>query len=237
VGGHERRSYGQLITTSMANRPIPSPDELAADRASALAIIDVSRETLARLDTLVNLLLKTQEHTNLVAPSTVNVLWTRHIADSLQLLQLAPESAKTWVDLGSGGGFPGLVLACALKERPGARVILVESIGKKASFLRTCVETLQLPALVQAGRIEDFVRSFSDSVDVVTARALAPLPKLLGYAEPLLKRGAQGLFPKGQDVEAELTESAKYWNIEATLVPSRTSEQGRILILRQARRR
>jgi 16S rRNA (guanine527-N7)-methyltransferase len=221
----------------MANRSRPTPDALAADRDAALAMIDVSRETLARLDTLVNLLLKTQEHTNLIAPSTVNAVWTRHIADSLQLLDLAPESARTWIDLGSGGGFPGLVLACALKGRPGARVILVESTGKKAHFLRTCVETLQLPALVHAGRIEDFVGSFSDSVDVVTARALAPLPKLLGYAEPLLKRGAQGLFPKGQDVEAELTESAKYWNIETTLVPSRTSEQGRILVVQHARRR
>jgi 16S rRNA (guanine527-N7)-methyltransferase len=224
-------------TPKAAPAAIWSPAALAADRARALAQIEVSRETLARLDTLVNLLLKTQEHTNLVASSTLNTLWTRHIVDSLQLLHLAPETATTWVDLGSGGGFPGLVLACALKERPDARVILVESTGKKARFLQTCVDALQLPALVHAGRIEDFVRSFSDSVDVVTARALAPLPKLLDLAEPLLKRGAQGLFPKGQDVAAELTESAKYWSIESTLVPSRTSEQGRILVVRQAERR
>jgi 16S rRNA (guanine527-N7)-methyltransferase len=155
----------------------------------------------------------------------------------LQLVPLAPESARTWVDLGSGAGFPGLVLACALKERASARVFLVESIGKKAQFLRTCAEILDVPALVRARRIEDFAQEFSDSVDVVTARALAPLPKLLGYAEPLLQSGALGLFPKGQDVEAELTESAKYWSIEATLVPSRTSEQGRILVVRRARRR
>jgi 16S rRNA (guanine527-N7)-methyltransferase len=220
----------------MAKTPA-SAELLAADRARALRISDVSRETLARLDSLVNLLLKWQQRTNLVAPSTVNEVWTRHIADSLQLLRLAPEGARTWVDLGSGGGFPGLVLACALADRPGARVILVESNGKKAAFLRSAVQTLGLPALVQQTRIEDFVRSSSDSVDVVTARALAPLPKLLAYAEPLLERGAQGLFPKGQDVEAELTESAKYWRIDATLVPSRTSEQGRILVVRSLQRR
>jgi 16S rRNA (guanine527-N7)-methyltransferase len=221
----------------MAKRAAASLDQLAADRERALAMVDVSRETLARLDTLVNLLLKWQQHTNLVASSTLGQAWTRHIADSLQLLPLASESARTWVDLGSGGGFPGLVLACALKDRPGARVILVESIGKKAAFLRACRETLALPALVHAERIEDFVKSFSDSVDVVTARALAPLPKLLGYAAPLVKRGAQGLFPKGQDVEAELTESAKYWRITATLVPSKTSAEGRILVVQHVERR
>ena len=221
----------------MANRPIPSADQLAADRDRALALLDVSRETSARLDTFVNLLLKWQHHTNLVAPASLGGVWTRHIADSLQLLDLVPETAKAWIDLGSGGGFPGLVLACALTDRPNARVTLVESIGKKAGFLQECVQALQLPALVHTGRIEDFVRSFSDSVDVVTARALAPLPKLLAYAEPLLKRGAQGLFPKGQDVEAELTESAKSWKIDAALVPSRTSEQGRILVVRHIKRR
>jgi 16S rRNA (guanine527-N7)-methyltransferase len=221
----------------MANRPIPSADQLAADRTRALALVDVSRETLVRLDTFVNLLLKWQQHTNLVAPTSLGLVWTRHIADSLQLLDLASERAQTWVDLGSGGGFPGVVLACALTDRPGARMILVESIGKKANFLQECVQTLQLPALVHTCRIEDFVRSFSDSVDVVTARALAPLPTLLAYAEPLLKRGAQGLFPKGQDVEVELTESTKSWKIDAALVPSRTSEQGRILVVRHIKRR
>src|SRR5664280_1584972 len=107
---------------------------LAADKAAALALTPVSRETEARLDRYVDLLLEWQAKTNLVAPSTLPNLWTRHISDSLQLLTLAP-SAKTWADLGSGGGFPGVVLACALADTPGAKVHLVERNAKKAAFL------------------------------------------------------------------------------------------------------
>src|SRR4029077_14065256 len=112
--------------------PAPANPDLAADRATALALTPVSRETTDRLDRFVALFLEAQSHTNLVGPATVPELWTRHIADSLQLLDLAPE-AKIWLDLGSGGGFPGIVLACALAKRPGAHVHLVESIAKKAT--------------------------------------------------------------------------------------------------------
>src|SRR5438552_10680171 len=107
----------------------------ATDKAAALTLTPVSRETEVRLDRYVALLLEWQAKTNLVAPSTLPNLWTRHISDSLQLLDLAP-SAKVWSDLGSGGGFPGVVLACALAERPGAMVHLVERVAKKAAFLR-----------------------------------------------------------------------------------------------------
>src|SRR5262245_47602691 len=118
----------------MAKRPRPTgPIDLSANRAHALALVTVSRETSARLDEFVTLLLKWQATTNLVAPSTVGHIWTRHVADSLQLLALAPD-ARAWLDLGSGGGFPGLVLACALAERSGAQVHLVESNAKKAAF-------------------------------------------------------------------------------------------------------
>ena len=127
------------------------------------------------------------------------MLWTRHIADSLQLLDSAPH-AEVWVDLGSGGGFPGIVIACALADTEGAQVHLVESNGKKATFLREAVQVDGAPAIVHALRIEDFVDNAPESIDVVTARALAPLPKLLALAYPLLKKGALGLFPKGQDV-------------------------------------
>src|SRR4029077_11961971 len=109
--------------------------DLSADRARALALVNVSRETIARLDRFVDVLQRWQEHTNLIAASTMPEIWTRHIADSLQLLPLAPE-AKVWVDLGTGPGFPGLVLACALAETPGAKVHLVESKAKKCTFLR-----------------------------------------------------------------------------------------------------
>jgi 16S rRNA (guanine527-N7)-methyltransferase len=210
--------------------------DLARDRAIALESVHVSRETVQRLDRFVELFLQWQRTTNLIASSTVAHLWTRHIADSLQLARLAP-GARCWVDRGSGGGFPGLVVACVLADVPGGAVHLVESNGKKAGFLREAARVVQLPALTYHQRIEDFIEKFGAPADVVTARALAPLTDLLDYAEPLLKRGAQGLFPKGQDVEAELTKASKCWNITADLAPSLTDPRGRIVIVRRAERR
>jgi 16S rRNA (guanine527-N7)-methyltransferase len=219
----------------MARRPAPSDpiSALAADRATALAMNPVSRETLERLDAYVALLLQWQQTTNLIAPATIPVLWTRHVVDSLQLLDARPE-ARHWIDLGSGGGFPGLVLACTLADRSGASVHLVESNGKKAAFLRETARVLKLPARVHAERIEEFVASYDGPADVVTARALAPLVQLLGYAFPLLKRGACGLFPKGQDVETELTDAAKCWTIRAKLLPSRTDPRARLVLVEHA---
>jgi len=226
---------GRALAVSR-DRTRAKPPDLAADRAQALALVPVSRETAARLDAFVTLLLKWQQRANLVARSTLGHVWTRHVVDSLQLLPLASH-ARTWVDLGSGGGFPGLVIACALAEVPGGKIHLVESNGKKAAFLRQAARVLAVPALVHALRIEDFVIRYADSADIVTARALASLDKLLSYAEPLLRRGAQGLFLKGQDVEAELAKASRYWVIEAELVPSQTSPQGRVVIVRRAERR
>lgn len=205
--------------------------DLKADKARALALHPVSRETEARLDRFAALLVEWQAKTNLVAPSTLPNLWTRHIADSLQLLRLAPD-AKAWIDLGSGGGFPGLVIACALAEA-GGRIHLVESNGKKAAFLREAARVTGVPAQIHAVRIEDFVDSFREAVDAVTARALAPLDMLLGYAQPLLARGGRALLLKGQDVEAELTEATKYWNMQdIRLEASRTDPHGRIVVVR-----
>ncbi len=209
------------------------PDQsaaLAADRARAQELTPVSRETLGRLDRLVETLLEWQQTRNLISPSTIPIIWTRHVADSLQLLDLAPD-AKTWVDLGSGGGFPGLVLAIALMERAGAKIHLVESTAKKCAFLQAVIDSLALPAEVHCQRIENFVPTFPTKPDVVTARALAPLPKLLEMAFPLLKRGTRALFLKGQDVGAELTEAAKYWIISHKLVPSRTDDRARIVVI------
>jgi 16S rRNA (guanine527-N7)-methyltransferase len=214
-----------------------SAQALAEDRDRALALTPVSRETSARLDRFVEVLLEWQQHTNLIALSTEQTIWTRHIADSLQLLLLAPKSQpgpQIWADLGSGAGFPGLVIACALAEQKGVEVHLVESIGKKANFLREAVRAVGVPAEVHAIRIADFVKRAPKHIDVVTARALAPLPKLLTEAYPLLKRGARGLFPKGQDVATELTEAAKYWNIEATLAESRTDPRSWIVVVESA---
>jgi 16S rRNA (guanine527-N7)-methyltransferase len=207
-----------------------------SDKTAALALTPVSRETEARLDRFVGLLLQWQAKTNLVAPSTLPHLWTRHIADSLQLLTLAP-SAKVWVDLGSGGGFPGVVLACALADTSGALVHLVERNAKKAAFLREALRVAGARGVVHAKRIEDIVDSFAGPIDCVTARALAPLHQLIGFAEPLARRGAKAFFLKGQDVGAELTEATKYWNIQPILHASLTGGQGWIVELDSIARR
>jgi 16S rRNA (guanine527-N7)-methyltransferase len=204
--------------------------ELAADKARALTLTPVSRETEKRLDMFVDVLLLWQKTTNLVASSTLARLWTRHIADSLQLMPLAPQ-ARTWLDLGSGGGFPGIPIACALAETPGAKVHLVESNGKKAAFLREAVRLTRVPAAVHQVRAENFGESCKETVHAVTARALAPLKTLCDQAFPWIAQGAVGLFPKGQDVEAELTEAAKYWTIEAEKVPSKTAPQSCVVVI------
>jgi len=209
---------------------------LAADREAALALGSVSRETLARLDRFVATLLAWQRRINLIAAATVGEIWTRHVADSLQLLPLAP-AARVWLDLGSGGGFPGLAIACALADTPGARVHLVESNGKKAAFLREAVRVTGAPAIVHQARIEQMGSTLDEPIEVVTARALAPLNDLLGLAQPWLKRGAQALFLKGQDIGAELTEASKYWSIEAMLVPSKTDPHAPIVKVDRAKRR
>ena len=208
----------------------------AADKTAALALTPVSREIEARLDRYVDLLREWQAKTNLVAPSTLPSLWTRHISDSLQLLALAP-SAKIWADLGSGGGFPGVVLACALAEAPGAMIHLVERNAKKAAFLREALRVTNAPGTVHLADIGDSVDRLRGPVDCVTARAVAPLHQLIGFAEPLVRRGAKALFLKGQDVEAELTEATKYWNITPNLHSSRTGGHGWIVELDQIERR
>jgi 16S rRNA (guanine527-N7)-methyltransferase len=227
-------------------RPSAAPPEfearLAADRDKALLLLHAlpdSREitpgVVARLDRFVAALLRWQATTNLVAPSTLPELWTRHVADSLQLVPLAPD-AKHWVDLGSGGGFPGLVIACAIADTSGAVVHLVESNLKKAAFLREAARLTGAPARIHAVRIEDFVDQFAEPVEIVTARALATLENLVETAYPLLKRGAQALFLKGRDVEAELTAASKCWSIDAELIPSVTDSLGRIVRVRSVER-
>jgi 16S rRNA (guanine527-N7)-methyltransferase len=207
-----------------------------SDKARALKLTPVSRETEARLDRYLDLLRQWQVKTNLVSSSTLPHLWTRHVADSLQLLRLAP-GARIWVDLGSGAGFPGLVLACALAETPGARVHLVERNLKKAAFLREALRITSAPGIVHAAGIEDIVDRLEGPIDCVTARALAPLHQLIGMAEPLVRRGAKALFLKGQDIEAELTEATKYWNIKPRLHSSLTGGQSWIVELDHVERR
>jgi 16S rRNA (guanine527-N7)-methyltransferase len=219
-------------------RPTPPADldTAVSDKAKALALTPVSRETEARLGRYIDLLREWQAKTNLVAPSTLPTLWTRHISDSLQLLTIVP-SAKTWADLGSGGGFPGIVLACALAETPGALVHLVERNTKKAAFLREALRVTHAPGQIHLADIGESVDRITGPVDCVTARAVAPLHQLVGFAEPLVGRGAKALFLKGQDVDAELTEATKYWNIKPHLHPSLTGGHGWIVELDRIERR
>src|SRR5262249_12927697 len=219
-----------------SSKPADAEAALARNREAALALVPVSRETLARLDRFVATLLTWQQRINLIAPATVAELWTRHVADSLQLVAAAP-AARVWLDLGSGGGFPGLVVACALADTPGAQIHLIESNGKKAAFLREAVRVTGAPAIVHQARIAQMGTRLEARVDVVTARALAPLAELLVLSEPWLKRGAQALFLKGQDIGVELTEASKYWTIEAVMTPSRTDPRGRIVAVERAERR
>jgi len=217
----------------------PKPERIEdaiSDKTAALTLTPVSRETEARLERFLTLLREWQAKTNLVAPSTLPHLWTRHISDSLQLLTFAP-AAKAWVDLGSGAGFPGIVLACALAEIPGAMVHLVERNAKKAAFLREALRVTNSPGTVHLADIGDIVDRIDGPVDCVTARAVAPLHQLIGLAEPLVRGGTKALFLKGQDVEAELTEATKYWNITPHLHPSRTGGHGWIVELDQIERR
>ena len=199
------------------------------------ALPGVSRETFDLLDCFAQELTQWQARINLVSPTTLSDLWSRHILDSAQLHALAPH-ARYWCDLGSGGGLPGLVLACVFKDKPGRHIHLVESNGKKAAFLRHVATKLALPATVHAKRIED-VTPLLQGVDIVTARALAPLSDLLTYTSSLLISGTVGLFPKGRDVEVELTDALKSWHFKATLFESFTSVDARIVEVRELQRR
>lgn len=176
------------------------------------------------------------ERMNLVGPSAMAAFWLRHAYDSAQLLPHAP-AARIWADLGAGAGFPGVVLAILLKETPGARVHLVESMAKRCVFLREVTRVLGLPVEVHNRRAED---TKLVGVEVVTARACAPLTRLLGFARPLLegKAGGQtiGLFLKGGNVEQELTEARAVWDFQAELRPSLSDPSGRILRIERLRR-
>ena len=207
-----------------------------SDKAHALRLPPVSREPEERLAILVAELERWQAAKNLVSSGTLKDVWTRHIADSLQLFDLARDSRR-WLDLGSGGGFPGLVIGICLAEQGKGQIDLVESNARKCAFLRHAARITGAPVKVHAARIEDVIGDFTGKVEVVTARALAPLPQLLDWCEELLRTGTLGLFPKGQHLDAELTDSARYWKIQATTVSSVTDDAARILLVRSAERR
>ncbi len=205
--------------------PDAEPEEICAR-------FDVSRESCARLSLYVDELTHWQKRINLIGPGTLPQIWVRHVADGLQLLPLLEGGGYAQlVDLGSGGGVPGLVVALALHGHTDMEVVLVESNAKKAAFLRHVVRKTGICATILNTRIEHLdVDSLScDMRTAVSARALAPLPKLLDMAAPLLQRGATGFFLKGQDVDEELTQATRYWRLRTQSYPSVTDPGGVIL--------
>ena len=154
-------------------------------------------------------------------------------------LPISALDAKVWVDLGSGGGFPGLVVAAEMARIPHFRMILVESNGKKCAFLRETSRLADLPVEVVNGRIENVIVGIGakQCIDVVSARALAPLSKLLDYVEPLLKSGAMAIFPKGQDVDGELADASRAWNLDINLIQSQTEPDASIVVVRSGSRK
>lgn len=195
------------------------------------ALLNATPAQMADLETLIEQLTAANTVMNLVGPDSLSDVWNRHIYDSAQLLAQVTDAA-TWADLGAGAGFPGLVLAILLKDRADSHVWLVDSLGKRCRFLQAAVEALSLRATVVNGRAEEQ----RIKVDVVTARALAPMERLLGYAQPYLQRGAQGLFLKGEKAEAELIDARKVWQFDSDLSVSRSDPRGRIVSVRSLRR-
>lgn len=196
----------------------------------------VSRETIARLERYEALLVRWQKAHNLVAAGTLAAVWERHFADSAQLLARAPE-ARRWLDLGSGAGFPGMVIAILLKGVEGAVVDLVEANARKCAFLDTVRRETGAPARVHAARIEDVARSLEGPFDVVTARALAPLVEMAPLIAPFMTGQTRALLLKGRDVVSELTEASRYWNISSDTFESLTDPLARILMVQALKRR
>jgi len=204
----------------------PAAEPMTAERFAKLS--GATPAQMADLERFRVMLAERNEVMNLVGPASLPDFWSRHAWDSAQLLKLAPE-ARAWADLGAGAGLPGLVLAIFGKGVVGFHVDLVESMTKRCKFLSEVVAELQLPATVHNARAENL----DLTVEIVTARACAPLHRLLRYAQPYLQSGATGLFLKGQDVVSEMREAARYWEYDADVVPSKSDSRGRIVRVRR----
>jgi 16S rRNA (guanine527-N7)-methyltransferase len=204
---------------------------LDVEKAAFLAKAGATPQQLADLERFRQMLAEGNTVMNLVGPDSLPDFWNRHAWDSAQLLTHMPE-ARTWADLGAGAGLPSVVLAILLKGRDDAHVWMIDSLGKRCRFLQSVVDALELPATVINGRAEEQVIR----CDVVTARAVAAMDRLLGYAQPYFERGAQGLFLKGEKAESELIEARRNWQFEAELFPSQSDPRGRIVKVRSVRR-
>ena len=204
----------------------PATDEDGFGPEDVLRLSGVSRETFQKISGYLDLLDRWRERINLIGPGEGRHLWRRHVLDSLQLVEQISSEDKSVADLGSGAGFPGLILACALAERPGASVTLVEKSPRKSEFLRAAGKELGLPVSVLTIRLEDAPGAL---FDVVTARALAPLPKLLGFAASWLKPSGKALLMKGRDTATELAEAREAWTFDLSILDSQSSPEGRVL--------
>jgi len=199
--------------------------------AGFAAAYGVSRETMARLEAYAALLTRWTRRINLVAPTTVADLWARHIADSAQLMDLAPANARTWIDLGTGAGLPGMVVAVlAAEKRPALRLRLVESDSRKVAFLSEAARATGVSVTIEPHRIEVISPA---PHDVVSARALAPLPRLCALAHRFAGPDTIFLFPKGARLESELTAATAAWHIRAERIASRTDPAAAILRIRE----
>ena len=189
-------------------------DAESLDAALAQAgLTSVSHETKDRLIRFVALLREWQRVKNLVAPATLDEIWSRHVGDSAQLVTVAPV-ARRWLDLGSGAGFPGMVTAILMDERPETHAVLVESNTRKAAFLREAIRVTGAPAEVRTERIEDVIATWQAPLDSVSARAVAPLDQLAAWIEPLVARGAVAYLHKGADFDSELREASLRWTLD-----------------------
>ncbi len=193
-------------------------------------VVGLTEEKRRNVEAFRCLLVRANQHMNLVGESTLKEFWVRHFVDSAQLLWFSPAST-VWADLGSGAGLPGLILAILLKGRPGSTVHLVESMTKRCRFLSEVVQVLGLPAVVHHGRAE----ALKLNVEMVTARACAPLERLLGYAEPYFARGGRGLFLKGADVDSEILQARKSWGFVSETTGSLSDPRGRLLFIEELR--
>ena len=203
---------------------------MTLDAAGFQTATRASDAEVADLDAYRRMLVETNAVMNLVGPDSLPDFWNRHALDSAQLLVHAPD-ARTWADLGAGAGLPGIVLAVFMKRR-GGHVHLIDSLQKRCRFLQSVVEALDLPATVTWGRAE----AHPVRVDVVTARAVAPMTKLLGYAQAYHQKGAQGLYLKGEKAEAEVAEAREVWHFQSELFPSLSDARGRVVSVRSLRR-
>ena len=216
---------------SVAATPLERPAWLAATPECFSETVGLTETALADAETFREILNRTNSQMNLVGSSTLQSFWERHFLDSAQLRWFAP-SALTWADLGAGAGLPGLVLAILLKGKAGAKVHLVESMAKRCRFLAEVAEVLGLPVEIHNARAE----TLKLKVEVATARACAPLDRLLGFAQPYLARGATGLFLKGADLDSELAEARKLWRFAAAADVSLSDPRGRILTITELAR-